>query len=156
MTRQNTTPPATREYCVYATQVVCQRVEASSAEEAYRTATERPHDFEPCGPDLTFDRAVKDVASDEFIRVGRAPSLCTWCGSEIVPSINDSHFAEGECGPCEYRRYHSQPGLVRACGAPTGLVGRDRAGRERVDLGRYRRAERACRYAFSNAHGTPA
>jgi hypothetical protein len=33
----------------------------------------------------------------------------------IVESINDSKFNEGECGECEYGRYRSQPGLMRAC-----------------------------------------
>lgn len=30
---------------------------------------------------------------------------CKTCGSEIVETINDSNFREGECGPCEYQRY---------------------------------------------------
>lgn len=38
---------------------------------------------------------------------------CKTCGSEIVETINDSNFNEGECGPCEYQRYRSQPELVK-------------------------------------------
>ena len=41
---------------------------------------------------------------------------CTKCGSEIVETINDSEFRDGECGICEYARYKSQPDLLRACG----------------------------------------
>lgn len=33
---------------------------------------------------------------------------CTSCGSEIVETINDSNFHDGECGSCEYERYKSQ------------------------------------------------
>lgn len=111
-TTRKTTSPARREYCVYATQVVHLNVEAKSAEAAYRKAMKRPHDFEPCGPDLTFDRAVRDVRTDEYINVGAGPAHCKSCGSEIVATVNDSHFAEGECGPCEYRRYATQAELV--------------------------------------------
>lgn len=39
---------------------------------------------------------------------------CKTCGSEIVPTVNDSLFGEGECLGCEYRRYHSQPALLEA------------------------------------------
>ena len=38
-------------------------------------------------------------------------AICTTCGSEIVETINDSNFNEGECGPCEYARYKLQPEL---------------------------------------------
>ncbi len=40
---------------------------------------------------------------------------CKTCGSEIVETINDSCFNDGECGPCEYQRYRSQPDLLEAC-----------------------------------------
>ncbi len=43
-------------------------------------------------------------------------TTCETCGSEIVESINDSNFHEGECGPCEYHRYRTQPELLHACG----------------------------------------
>ena len=32
----------------------------------------------------------------------------------IEPTVNGSNFHEGECGPCEYRRYASQPALLDA------------------------------------------
>jgi hypothetical protein len=35
--------------------------------------------------------------------------LCKTCGSEIVETVNDSNFNDGECGPCEYERYKSRP-----------------------------------------------
>lgn len=40
--------------------------------------------------------------------------VCKTCGSEIVSTINDSNFREGECGPCEYRRYSVQPQFADA------------------------------------------
>lgn len=154
MTTDNTTtPPAPREYCVYATQTVCLHVEAKSAEAAYRRAKRKPHDFEPCGPDLTFDRAVRDVKADEYVHVGSGPTRCASCDSDIVPTINGSNFGEGECGPCEYRRYHSQPGLAKACEGATGLIVRDKNDNESIDLDLYERAERACRSALRKAHG---
>lgn len=65
----------------------------------------------------SFDEFLSDIASklraiewecDELAR------HCTTCGSEIVATINDSHFNEGECGLCEYERYRSQPTFVEA------------------------------------------
>jgi predicted RNA-binding Zn-ribbon protein involved in translation (DUF1610 family) len=44
-----------------------------------------------------------------------ARQRCRTCNAAIVVSINDSNFNEGECGECEYSRYQSQPGLLRAC-----------------------------------------
>jgi len=103
--------PATREFRVYATDVLYQDVEATSAEEALRIADEDPC-FESCGSGLQLDHAVKDLNTDEFIRVGDAASHCKTCGSEIVVTMNDSNFNEGECGSCEYQRYTSQPSLL--------------------------------------------
>lgn len=37
---------------------------------------------------------------------------CTTCGSEIVETVNDSAFCDGECGPCEYLRYKTQPEVL--------------------------------------------
>ncbi len=42
------------------------------------------------------------------------PATCTTCGSEIVESVNGSNFGDGECGPCEYARYRSQPAIREA------------------------------------------
>jgi hypothetical protein len=39
--------------------------------------------------------------------------ICKRCHCEIVESINDSLFGEGECGACEYLRYRTQPELLR-------------------------------------------
>jgi len=47
---------------------------------------------------------------------------CKTCGSEIVETINDSNFREGECGPCEYQRYKSQPKLLEASFLAYGVL----------------------------------
>ena len=39
---------------------------------------------------------------------------CKTCGSEIVETVNDSQFGDGECNGCEYERYKSQPALLEA------------------------------------------
>lgn len=39
---------------------------------------------------------------------------CKTCGCEIVETINDSNFRDGECNACEYQRYCSQPDLLEA------------------------------------------
>lgn len=104
---------ATKMFRVYATDVLFQDVEATSAEEAYQMADEKQL-FESCGGGLQLDPAVKDVDADEFIRVGDATSHCKTCRSEIVVTINDSNFNDGECGGCEYQRYKSQPELLEA------------------------------------------
>ena len=42
------------------------------------------------------------------------PAICTTCRSEIVATVNDSLFRDGECNACEYQRYRSQPELLAA------------------------------------------
>jgi predicted RNA-binding Zn-ribbon protein involved in translation (DUF1610 family) len=44
-----------------------------------------------------------------------APARCTTCGNEIVESANAGHFHDGECGPCEERRYRSQRDFLAVC-----------------------------------------
>lgn len=65
----------------------------------------------------SFDEFVADIANKlraiKWERDERA-THCSTCGSEIVETINDSHFGKGECGLCEYERYRSQPALVEA------------------------------------------
>lgn len=39
---------------------------------------------------------------------------CKTCGSEIVETVNDGAFRDGECNGCEYHRYQTQPELVEA------------------------------------------
>lgn len=39
---------------------------------------------------------------------------CETCGSEIVETVNDSVFGDGECDVCERARYESQP-EIKAC-----------------------------------------
>ncbi len=45
---------------------------------------------------------------------GKSRGNCTTCGSDIVETVNDSVFGDGECGGCEYHRYKTQPALLRA------------------------------------------
>lgn len=47
---------------------------------------------------------AQDRETDQPTPIGRAIH-CKTCASEIVETINDSNFREGECGPCEYQRY---------------------------------------------------
>jgi len=47
-------------------------------------------------------------------------AMCRTCGSEIVETINDSNFHDGECGPCEYQRYTSQSDLLIALAKARG------------------------------------
>ncbi len=45
---------------------------------------------------------------------GKPIGHCKTCRSEIVETVNDSIFREGECDGCEYQRYRSQPALLEA------------------------------------------
>jgi hypothetical protein len=45
---------------------------------------------------------------------GRPSGICKTSGSEIVETVNDSLFGDGECDGCEYRRYKTQPQLLEA------------------------------------------
>lgn len=45
---------------------------------------------------------------------GKPIGHCKTCGSEIVETVNDSVFGDGECNACEYLRYKSQPDLLEA------------------------------------------
>ncbi len=116
MATRNTTP-ATREYCVWAdcNRRVYQKVAASSPEEAFRIAREHPEGWQFCfeheDNGYRLSDEVQDTASGEFIRVGARARHCKTCGSEIVETVNDSLFRDGECNGCEYERYRSQPEL---------------------------------------------
>jgi hypothetical protein len=46
---------------------------------------------------------------------GKLIGNCKTCGSEIVETVNDSIFRDGECDGCEYARYRSQPDLLATC-----------------------------------------
>jgi hypothetical protein len=61
---------------------------------------------------IAFENAAAE-AVHEWIG-NNAPDLCQTCGSAIVWDVNESNFVEGECGPCEYQRYGSQPKLLVA------------------------------------------
>ena len=45
---------------------------------------------------------------------GRPNGVCKTCDSEIVETVNDSQFGDGECNGCEYLRYQTQPALAEA------------------------------------------
>jgi hypothetical protein len=45
---------------------------------------------------------------------GKPVELCKNCGSEIVETVNDSLFRDGECDACEFQRYRTQPELLEA------------------------------------------
>jgi hypothetical protein len=122
MENKKKSPANKRQYRVYATDVLFQDVEATSAAEAYRKADEHPC-FESCGSSLRLDPDVKDIETDEFIRVGAKASHCKTCGSEIVVTINDSAFDDGECGRCEYRRYRASQELYEAAVHATACLG---------------------------------
>jgi hypothetical protein len=46
---------------------------------------------------------------------------CRTCKSDIVQSVNEGVFRDGECEYCERRRYESQPLLLEACYAALEL-----------------------------------
>ena len=46
---------------------------------------------------------------------GKPIGPCNTCGSEVVDSVNEGVFRDGECEACEYERYRSQPALLEAC-----------------------------------------
>jgi hypothetical protein len=117
----NPTPPALRTYAVYADRRVFQHVDAAGPAEAVRTAREHPWEFEPCSHGIeNFELSpfVTDVDAGEDVRVGSPATHCRTCGSEVVETVNESHFREGECGPCEYRRYRSAGALAAAAAGP--------------------------------------
>ena len=120
------TSPAKKTFRVYADELqrVFQDIETATPEEAHAIAEDREDDWELC--DRNFDGLricpdVKDLETDESHRVGKT-SRCRNCNREIVDSINDSHFHHGECGPCEYLRYKSQPKLLAAGFATVGTL----------------------------------
>lgn len=45
---------------------------------------------------------------------GHPLAHCRTCGSEIVETVNDGVFRDGECDACEYQRYRTHPGLLDA------------------------------------------
>lgn len=151
----NPTPPASRTFCVWAdrNRRVYQEVDAASPEEAYRLAKENPGGWQPCfeheGSGYRLSNDVRDVETDETFTVG-VVNHCKTCGSEIVETVNESAFREGECGPCEYRRYRSQPALLAACKGVTGLIYRDKRDTEQIDFNQYEAAERACEAAVTS------
>jgi hypothetical protein len=104
------TAPVKKEYCVWADYVrrMCQHVEADSPGHAHEIAKETG-EWQPCdicdGDDAyRLSNEVQDLETEEFIAVD-GNTHCKTCGSEIVETVNDSNFHEGECGPCEYARY---------------------------------------------------
>lgn len=116
------TSQAKKTFRVWADDVrrVFQEIEADSQQHAHRLAQERRDDWEPCdehdGDSYRLSGEVQNLATGEFARIDGA-THCRTCGSEIVETINESCFRDGECGPCEYRRYQSQADLLAAARA---------------------------------------
>ncbi len=112
------TSPAKKKFCVWADYVrrVYQHVTADTPQQAYEIAKKRPECWDTCdwhdNNGYRLSNEVQDLATEEFLPVHGAKN-CRTCGSEIVASINDSVFCDGECGACEYERYGSQPELLR-------------------------------------------
>jgi hypothetical protein len=116
------TPPAMKLFCVWADcdRRVYQHVEATGPEDAYRIAKESPGDWEFCAEHeddcYRLSDDVLDLDTQETFTVGGAVH-CTTCASEIVATVNDGTFRDGECGGCEYQRYRSQPVLLAFAGS---------------------------------------
>ena len=112
--------PAKKTYCVWADYVrrVYQHVTADSPKQALDIAKKRVECWDPCDSHdsngFRFSNEVQDLETEEYIAIHGAKN-CKTCGSEIVETINASNFREGECGPCEYQRYASQPALLKEC-----------------------------------------
>lgn len=47
------------------------------------------------------------------MRTNQRLKRCLNCGEEIVATINDSEFRDGECGECEYGRYRRHAELLQ-------------------------------------------
>lgn len=152
---------AKRNFCVWADYVrrVYQHVEARSPKAAYAIAKRQPECWEPCdwhdNNGYRLSNEVQDLATEEFTPIYGAKN-CRTCGSEIVETINESNFRDGECGPCEYQRYRSQAALLKACEGVCGMIYRDKNNDERVDLDQYEQAELACRKAIGKAKNNAA
>jgi hypothetical protein len=112
--------PAKKAYYVWAdhTDRVYQEVEAESPEQAYQIAEQQPDCWQPCfeqnNNDYRLSNDVADGRTGKMFTVGEV-AHCKTCGSEIVKTVNDGVFRDGECNGCEYQRYRSQPDLLRAC-----------------------------------------
>lgn len=106
-------------FCVWADHIdrVYQTVDAESPKQAFEIAKERSECWERCGEHTyngyRLSNEVQDIDTGEFFPVC-ATKHCRTCGSEIVETINESNFRDGECGPCEYERYKTQPMLMAA------------------------------------------
>jgi hypothetical protein len=112
--------PAKKKFCVWADYVrrVYQHVTADTPKQAHDLAKKRVECWDACdwhdNNGYRLSNEVQDLATEEFIAV-HGKKHCRTCGSEIVRTINDSNFCDGECGACEYQRYTSQPALMKEC-----------------------------------------
>ena len=116
----NDKPPAERTYRVWADHVrrMSQEVEAPSPQQAHEIAQRHPEDWQDCfehedRDDYRLSNEVQDIETEQYHTI-RGTTHCKTCGSEIVETVNGSNFHDGECGPCEYGRYRSQPDLLSA------------------------------------------
>ena len=155
----NPTPPAEKTFCVYADRRVFQQVEAITPEEAHRLAQLYPGDFEPCSHDIeSFEMCpfVMDLESGEDVRVGSPAATCETCGSEIVETVNETFFREGQCGACEYARYAASGELLAAWEAIAHSdafedLDDDRRMSVSLTVGAFRRLRRAITLTHGNA-----
>lgn len=124
----DTTSPAPKTFCVWADSQrrVYQEVKAHSPEEAYRLAMEHPECWAFCAEHedngYVLSTEVRDIETGEYATVDEVKH-CTACGSEIVATVNDGYFGDGECGGCEHRRY--QAGSDSPASVPPVGGGRD-------------------------------
>jgi hypothetical protein len=153
--------PAKKEFCIWADHVerVYQHVEAESPTRAYLIAKKRFDWWESCeqhdSNGYRLSNEVQDLATEEFIAI-HGTKNCRTCGSEIVETINDSNFRDGECGPCEYQRYaHDCIGRRRHGGpACEGLPPHHRAGNLRSRETRPAEADAGKRKVTVHARGS--
>jgi hypothetical protein len=119
MTTNENTPPATPNDKPDLRHVVEEALDAFWDVVAENYPLAEAGDLSPLSTVNLDDAAM--TAAEEWVR-NNVPVLCKTCGGEIAETVNDSNFGEGECGPCEYRRYASQPLLVDAANLSLGFV----------------------------------
>jgi hypothetical protein len=162
----NDTPPARRLYRVFADHIdrAYQEVEAESPKRAHEIASGQPECFESCfehagSDDYRLSGNVQDVATEEYHQVTET-THCTACGSEIVESVNESTFGDGECGPCECVRYRAARRLLvrneELVSAANAVVGTWERGDLAAAVRNLARAASGLRPVPTDAHGNAA
>lgn len=108
-THEHTTGKKT--YCVWADCItrVYQEVEAESPRRAFEIARDEPDGWQNCSEFIDRDdyrlcTHVQDTETGAFTYLGPRRT-CKTCNCDIVETVNDGRFGDGECGSCEYERY---------------------------------------------------